>query len=66
MRWTRRLWHHGDERVRTLFAILPVTVYRGKHSETRWLCWVTLRQRFFVSLLAGRHCWWEAVEFLDS
>jgi hypothetical protein len=41
-----RIYRDGEERVRTFFAWLPVTVYGYPFCETRWLTTVTIRQRF--------------------
>jgi hypothetical protein len=60
MRFTGRIYVDGEERVRTFFAWLPVSVYKYPTWEMRWLTSVTVRQRFCCFM---HHGWWDNVAF---
>jgi len=60
MRFTGRIYVDGEERVRTFFAWLPVSVYKYPTWEMRWLTRVTVRQRFCCFM---HHGWWDNVAF---
>lgn len=64
MRFTSRIYRDGEQRVRTFFAWLPVTVYQYPTCETRWLTTVTVRQRFRCLMIL--HSFWENVAFEDD
>ncbi len=61
MRFTGRIYVDGEERVRTFFAWLPVSVYKYPTWEMRWLTRVTVRQRFCCFMCT--HAWWDNVAF---
>lgn len=61
MKFTERIYADGEERVRTFFAWLPVSVYKCPDWEVRWLTRVTVRQRFCC--ISRNFEWWDNVAF---
>jgi len=61
MRFKRKTYKNGEERIKTFFAWFPVNA----DGETRWLETVTLKQECVHDTLEGG-CFFENLEFLES
>ena len=85
IKWKPKEWHrHEEERICYRFLWFPTTAYvcigREENKETRWLCWVTVKERWerhkdwesrlneSLGSLAtpGFVYGWSSVEFLDK
>jgi hypothetical protein len=56
------------KRIKTFFAWLPITVYIGDYSITKWLEKVTVEEEYiegYISILGEySHSYWKPINFL--
>lgn len=53
----------GEVRERRVFALLPISIRRLQSTETRWLCWVKIRERYSGIVVGGA---WMLENFVDE
>ena len=58
MRWNKREPRSGNRRVKSWFAIFPVTI----NGETRWLEKVKVLQQFCMTIVENS---WKNIEFVN-
>ena len=62
MKWIKALPSEGDTRIKTVFALWPITLYTYGKRETRWLCWTKIQQIYCGGYADSG---WDDLQFID-
>lgn len=67
MEFKSKIYKEGDIRIKTWFALFPVTVYYKDYKVTRWFKKVTVTQKLVVKNIDYfNYIEWENLHFIDD